>query len=161
MMAAATWFAPQVNAQGGARSIPVSFKVPAGPLNEAAPEVSELAKKTQVELYSGANSLVWESAGKKLSVCNFMLNDVRHRALYGKNGAWRWTEKSYKGTDLDKEIRTLIFQNYGEVTIEWVDEVTMPNADANYFVVISADKLIRRVRVVDGNIDTLEEFAKK
>jgi hypothetical protein len=162
MLATAAWYTPEVHAQGGTRSVPVSFKIATDPSNGVAnPEVSALAKKTQVELYSGADGLIWEAPSTNQSVCSFTLNNTRHRAAYDNRGTWRWTVKSYAAAGLSQEIKNMLIMDYGNVTIQWVDEVTMPDASANYFVVISSDKLIRRVRVVEDKTETLEEFAKQ
>lgn len=93
-------------------------------------------------------------------MCRFYVHNNLHRAFYTQNGQWVSTVSSYTGNKLDKKISDNVKSVYYNYDIVFVDQIDMTGNKTIYVVEIQNEKLIRKVRVENDEMEILQEFEK-
>jgi hypothetical protein len=89
-----------------------------------------------------------------------LVDGVLNKISYSKKGRWQYTIRYYEGTKLRKDLRNMVNDCYPRYTIfGYVAEVTVPGKCA-YLVMVENETSWKRIRVVDGGVDTYEEYTK-
>jgi hypothetical protein len=88
------------------------------------------------------------------------VDGIANRFLYAKNGRLLQTIRDYAPENLPEAISETVLNNYPRYSIFGiVNEVTIDNSTA-YLVMIENKKSWKRVRVLNGEVDTYEEYKK-
>jgi hypothetical protein len=98
---------------------------------------------------------------KKHTMISCYVGEKMSRILYNKNGRWRHTITTYENALLPENVRDFVEYSYPRYAIfGGIIEVTVGDTTA-YLVAIEDKKGWKRIRVVNGEMDVYEEYAKK
>lgn len=89
----------------------------------------------------------------------FYENDIRFMIDYNKKGEWISTIKSYDETLLSKEIANAVMTQFLGYSIVHVIEIHTKKVNL-HLVKIENKYLLKTVRVINGEMDVLEEYRK-
>ncbi len=131
-----------------------------GPINTAGLSALGKAEKSFYKAYPEAIKVEWSTLSDKTSMCRFYVHNNLHRAFYTQNGQWVSTVSSYTGNKLDKKISDNVKSVYYNYDIVFVDQIDMTGNKTIYVVEIQNEKLIRKVRVENDEMEILQEFEK-
>jgi len=118
------------------------------------------AEKSFYKAYPDAIKVEWSILTDKTNMCRFYVHDNLHRAFYTQNGQWVSTVSSYAGNKLDKRISDNVKSVYYNYDIVFVDQIDLAGNKTIYVVEIQNEKLIRKVRVENDEMEILQEFQK-
>ncbi|HTI92554.1 MAG TPA: hypothetical protein VL727_18290 [Puia sp.] len=92
----------------------------------------------------------------------FASGDVRYRVEYDSKGNWNGTEKGYKGTMLDRDIRRLVKQTYIDYDIAYVKEFMVPGMFGTpvYVITIEDEGSFKTLSVCEDEVRVKEEYLK-
>ncbi|HTE28931.1 MAG TPA: hypothetical protein VK666_01050, partial [Chryseolinea sp.] len=76
---------------------------------------------------------------------------------FDKTGNWSGTTRIYNETKLPRDIRRIVKSTYYDYAIKSVSEVTAAQK-LMYFVKIQDSVTLKTVRVMDGDMQVIEEF---
>jgi hypothetical protein len=99
---------------------------------------------------------VWDTnvAGYRAS---FRSENILYLVDYDKNGNWSGTTRIYNETKLPRDIRRIVRSTYYDYAIKSVSEVSSAQK-LIYFVKIQDAVALKTVRVMDGDMQVIEEF---
>jgi hypothetical protein len=92
-------------------------------------------------------------------IAKFKQNNIQNRVDYDKKGNWLTTFRYYGEDHLPREVRHLVKSSFYDFDIIVVTEVTVGNKTA-YLVSIEDKTSSKKIRVVDNEMDVLEDFVK-
>jgi hypothetical protein len=130
------------------------------PINAVGLSALGKAEKSFYKAYPEATKVEWSTLGDKTSMCRFYVHNNLHRAFYTQNGQWVSTVSSYTGNKLDKRISDNVKSVYYNYDIIFVDQIDMTGNKTIYVVEIQNEKLIRKVRVENDEMEIIQEFEK-
>jgi len=89
----------------------------------------------------------------------FRSENILYLVDYDKTGNWSGTTRIYNETKLPREIRRIVKSTYYDYAIKSVSEVTGAQK-LMYFVKIQDSVTLKTVRVMDGDMQVIEEFIR-
>ena len=134
--------------------------VVAEPMNAVGLSALGKAEKSFYKTYPDATKVEWSTLSDKTNMCRFYVHNNIHRAFYTQNGQWVSTVSSYPGNKLDKKISDNVKSVYYDYNIVFVDQIDLTGNKTIYIVEIQNEKLIRKVRVENDEMEILQEFEK-
>ena len=91
---------------------------------------------------------------------DFKLNGIANKVQYNKKGKWMYSVSHYEEAKLSDDIRDDVERAYpGYSVFGFVTEVKVLDKSAT-LVMIENRKTWKRIRIMDGNIETYEEYTK-
>lgn len=109
-------------------------------------------------VYKDASDVRWESLKDGGYVCRFAQDGVMKRAFYDNWGGWLTTISGYTAEHLPNDVRRQVRSVYYDYSILYVNEINMPDKPVSYVVQVQDKRSIRIVRVVDGEMEEIEEI---
>ncbi len=91
---------------------------------------------------------------------NFILNNIRCRLDYDKNGNWLHTIRYYDEKQLPVEVRRLVVSSYLDYTIRTVEEIEVPHNTIFYVIHLEGETNWINIKVADNEINELEKIKK-
>jgi len=88
---------------------------------------------------------------------SFRSENILYLVDYDKTGNWSGTTRIYNETKLPRDIRRIVKSTYYDYAIKSVSEVTAAQK-LMYFVKIQDSVTLKTVRVMDGDMQVIEEF---
>lgn len=110
------------------------------------------------KVYKDATDARWESLKDGGYVCRFVQNGVMKRAIYDQRGGWLTTIAGYTEEHLPNDVRRQVRSVYYDYSILYVNEINMPDKPVAYMVQVQDKRSIRIVRVVDGEMEEIQEI---
>lgn len=87
------------------------------------------------------------------------VNGIQNNILFSNKGAWLHTVRYYSPDQLPADVRLMVSRAYPKYTLLWASEVNTDGATA-YLVDIENKYLYKKIRVINGDMDTYQEFEK-
>jgi hypothetical protein len=91
-------------------------------------------------------------------IANFKEGRIRAKAYYDLKGWFAYCMKTYSGNLLTGDIRSAILQKFAGYAIDVVNEIT-DLEHPFYLIKIKSSTNIKTLRVLDGNVEVLEDFS--
>ncbi|MGZ8541331.1 MAG: hypothetical protein ACXWV6_11820, partial [Chitinophagaceae bacterium] len=95
-----------------------------------------------------------------LFVVYFTSEDIKSFVYYNNKGVFEFMIRYYNEEKLPADVRHLVKSNYYDFSIYHVTEVTRNNKIA-YAVKMEDKTLWKTVKVVDGEMELMEEYSKR
>jgi hypothetical protein len=100
------------------------------------------------------------SAEKTETHISCYVDGVLNKIDYTNKGKWLYTIRYFEESRLQQDVRNMVKDSYPRYSVfGFVAEVSVPGKTA-YLVMIEDQHSWKRVRVVDGSVDTYEEYNK-
>jgi hypothetical protein len=131
-----------------------SFNAPA---DLSANKFTAKAEKSFNKDFAGA-SPIWSESNDGYTA-TFTKNGIQSRVNYNKKGKWHSTIRYYGESELPQDVRHIVKSTYYDFSIFGVTEVSVEDKSA-YIVVLEDSRNFIRVKVLDGEMTTLETLAK-
>jgi len=116
------------------------------------------AMRNFVRTYKDASDARWQSLQDGGYVCRFMQNGVMKRAIYDEKGGWLTTIAGYTVEHLPVDVRRQVHSVYYDYSILYVNEINMPGKPVSYLVQVQDKRTIKIVRVLDGEMEEIQEI---
>lgn len=107
--------------------------------------------------YKNAMDITWYHLNDKRLMVRFFDNDVQTKIFYNKQGSNVAMIRYYTEDKLPGEVRRQVKSTYYDFNIFLVIEVTVGNQTA-YLVKIEDKACTKTIRVMNGEMDVIEEF---
>ena len=91
---------------------------------------------------------------------NFILNNIRCRLDYDKNGNWLHTIRYYDEKQLPVEVRRLVVSSYLDYNIRTIEEIKVPSNNMFYVIHLEGQTDWINIKVADNEINELEKIKK-
>lgn len=105
------------------------------------------------------DNVSWQKKEDGYRVC-FTDNGIRYMVDYDKKGNWVSTIKSYDETKLSVQIANSVKTGFLGYSIVWVIELKVRDATA-HLVKIENKESLKTVRVLNDELDVIEDYVKK
>lgn len=115
------------------------------------------AEKNFTRSYKNAKDVEWSLLKDRRLMVHFSDNDVQARIFYNKGGYQLGMIRYYTEDKLPFDVRHLVRSTYYDFNIFLVIETTVRNETA-YLVKIKDRSHTKTIRVVNGEMETIEEF---
>jgi hypothetical protein len=109
--------------------------------------------------FPGVNDEQWSEADNGWLLAHFNTPEIRSTAYYDNHGNWQYTFNYYGEDQLPKDVRALVKSTYYDYTISGVQEIRLQEKIV-YIVQLQDAKTWKKVRVMDGDMDLMEDFNK-
>jgi hypothetical protein len=139
-------------------SIWISLALLAGAHVPGEKAADDRAIRNFTRTYKGASDARWESLRDGGYVCRFKQNGVSKRAFYNKRGGWLATIAGYMTDHLPTDVRRQVHSVYYDYSILYANEIVMPDKPIAYVIQVQDGRTIRIVRVVDGEMEEIQEI---
>jgi hypothetical protein len=116
------------------------------------------AVRNFTRIYKDASEVKWESLNDGGYICRFIQNGVMKRAFYDERGGWLTTIAGYTAEHLPVDVRKQVHSVYYDYSILYVNEINMPGKPVSYVVQVQDKRAIRIVRVLDGEMEEIQEI---
>jgi len=103
-------------------------------------------------------SAIWTESNEGYTA-SFTKGGIQSRVNYNKKGQWHSTIRYYGESELPQDVRHIVKSQYYDYSIFGVTEVSVGDKKA-YIVVLEDSRSFIRVKVLDGEMTTLETLAK-
>jgi glycogen debranching enzyme len=120
--------------------------------------INSRAERDFSERFEAADKADWVEI-KEGFAAKFVNDGVDTKVFYNHKGRWFATIRIYDQYSLPKDVRKEVRSTYYDYNIYMVIEVTVGDKTA-YLVKIEDEKSMKTIRVLDGEMDVYEEFAK-
>jgi len=120
--------------------------------------VLEKATRNFSRDYKGVSGAEWQPMKEGGFVCRFIQDGVGKRAFYDKRGNWLSTVAGYTENKMPRAVRKTVLSNYFDYSILYVNEITMAGKPVVYIVQIRDKNVIRILRVVDEEVEEVQEL---
>jgi len=122
----------------------------------SSPDIRAVRNFTRI--YKDASDAKWEPLKDGGYICRFQQNGVKKRAFYDERGGWLTTIADYTAEHLPNDVRRQVHSVYYDYSILYVNEINMPGKPVSYVVQVQGKQSIRIVRVVDGEMEEIQEI---
>jgi len=109
-------------------------------------------------IYKDASDARWEVLKDGGYICRFLQNGVMKRAIYDARGGWLTTIAGYTAERLPNDVRRQVHSVYYDYSILYVNEINMPDRPIAYVIQVQDRRAIKIVRVVDGEMEEIQEI---
>jgi hypothetical protein len=116
------------------------------------------AFKNFSKTYRDASDVKWDMLRDGRVVCRFVQNGVMKRAIYNGNGGWVMTIAGYTEEHLPKDVWRQVHSVYYDFSILYASEINISGNPVAYLVQVRDKRTIRIVRVVDGEMEEIQEI---
>ncbi len=106
--------------------------------------------------YGNNRGEIWSSSSDGFRA-SFRSENMLYLVDYDKTGNWSGTTRIYNETKLPREIRRIVKSTYYDYAIKSVSEVSGAQK-LMYFVKIQDSVTLKTIRVMDGDMQVIEEF---
>jgi hypothetical protein len=80
------------------------------------------------------------------------------RAFYDERGGWLTTIAGYTAEHLPADVRRQVHSVYYDYSILYVNEINVPGKPVAYVVQVQDKRAIKIVRVLDGEMEEIQEI---
>ena len=122
-------------------------------------EISSNAVRNFMKDYKYVTNAKWSKLSKGYSVVNFTVDSIKTRIVYDRAGHCENTVRYYFENRLPPEVRHLVKSTYYDFNIYHIIEPTL-NGMTSYLVKMEGSTTWKTVKVVDGEIEEVEEYLK-
>jgi hypothetical protein len=130
------------------------------PRSVATSAVNGKAQKNFKKDYRQAVESEWSALVDNSLMCRFSLKNIPYRAFYTAHGQWLYTVSSYDASKLDKTVYDKIKSVYYNSSIVFVNQIDMVKGRTIYIVEVQDEKLIRKIRLEDDEMEVIQELEK-
>jgi len=124
------------------------------------PDEFKKAAKTFSRDYKNITDAKWFKLSKGFAVVHFTKDDIKTMILYNKRGTPETMFRYYSEDKLAFEIRHLVKSNYYDYSIFNVIEAHIGDK-ISYLVKMEDKTSWKTIKVVDGEMEVVEEYAKR
>lgn len=110
------------------------------------------------DAYENATDILWYHLNDKRLMVRFFDNDIQTKIFYNRKGNQESMIRYYTEDKLPNEVRRLVKAIYYDFNIFQVIEVTVGRQTA-YLVKIEDKSCTKTIRVMNGEMEVIEEFA--
>ena len=122
-------------------------------------EINIRAQRDFSREFKNVFDVKWVISANGLLAAYFTDAGIVTRRYYNKKGSYEYMIRYYNEDKLSRNIRHLVKSQYYDCTIEQVTEVTWRGVIA-YITKLQDDTSWKTVKVVDNEIELLEEYSK-
>lgn len=122
-------------------------------------DVNTKAERNFTKTYTNATGKQWYLLNDRRLMVHFFDNDIQTKVYYNKKGNRLAMIRYYTEDKLPNEVRHPIKATYYDFNIFLVIEVTVGNQTA-YLVKIEDKTCTKTIRVMNGEMDVIEEIEK-
>ncbi|MBO9203837.1 MULTISPECIES: hypothetical protein [Niastella] len=119
--------------------------------------INSKAVESFTKQYANATDITWSRANNREQVVRFFMNGIQSRIFFNNKGRQTAMIRYYTEDKLPKEPKQLVKSAYYDYHIFVVVEVTVDNKTA-YLVTIKNETNTKTIRVLNGEMDVIEEF---
>ena len=120
-------------------------------------DVNTKAERNFTKTYKNPTDIMWYHLNDKRLMVRFFDNDIQTKIFYNRNGNNVAMIRYYTEDKLPNEVRHPVKSTYYDFNIFLVTEVTVGNKIA-YLVKIKDKTCTKTIRVMNGEMDVIEEF---
>ena len=110
--------------------------------------------------FENATDIKWSRLNNGGSLVHFLRHEIETKVFYNKGGNKVGMIRYYREDKLPSDVRHLVKSTYYDFSIFLVIEVTVNNKRA-YLVKIEDNTCSKTIRVMDGEMNVIEEFEKR
>ena len=122
-------------------------------------EISTKAVRNFIRDYRNVTDAEWFRSPSGSFVVYFTSDIINNTIYYNKEGDAELIIRYYYEEKLPREVRHLVRSNYYDFSIYHVSEFTS-NGKTAYLVVLEDKTSWKKIKVVDGEIEVINEFSK-
>ena len=113
------------------------------------------------ENYAWVQDADWFNTVENNIYCVFQQGDITNRIFYDRNGYWQYSLISFPPSDLPKNVKKIVSENFNGYTISFVNEVLSINEEPVYMINIENGDDIKVVRVSGETIEVKQDIKKR
>ena len=122
-------------------------------------EISSNAVRNFMKDYKSVTNAKWSKLPHGYSVVTFTVDSIRSRIVYDRRGHCENTVRYYFENRLPPAVRHLVKSTYYDFNIYHIIEPTL-NGVTSYLVKMEGKTTWKTVKVVDGEMEEVEEYFK-
>jgi len=119
----------------------------------------ERAERDFSKSYKNASNIQWHETYDGGSVVDFTESDIKMKSVYNKKGNWIYTLRFYTENEMNKNEKSMIKNAYCNYTILHAIEVERFDKKV-LLVYMQNERSLKTARIMDGEIDIVEDFRK-
>ena len=109
--------------------------------------------------YKNASGVQWFNGYGGSSVVYFTEDNIKAKTVYNKKGNWEYTIRNYSASEISAEAKSMIKSEFSDYSI--IHGVEVERFDKKVLLVyIQNDRRLKTARIMDGEIDIVEEYRK-
>ena len=122
-------------------------------------EINTKVVKNFAKGFKNATGVKWMKTSGGLFAAYFVSDDIKNLVCYNKKGNYEFMLRYYKEEKLPREIRHLVKSSYYDFNIYLVTEAHR-NGKIAYVVQMEDKTSLKTIKIVDGEMETMEEYVK-
>ena len=140
-----------------------SSETPAQPeTNTAATTVSVKSSRAERDFtrnYKNASSVEWYDTYKGGTVVYFTEGNIKMKSAYDKRGTWLYTLRFFNENEISADAKSMVKESFSNYSIIRATEVERFDKKV-LLVYIQDDRNLKTVRIMDEEMDIVEEYRK-
>ena len=117
------------------------------------------AERDFSKIYRNASSVEWYHTYDGGSVVYFTEANIKMKSAYSKKGHWQYTLRYLSENEIGTEAKSMMRSGFPDYSIIRAIEVERFNQKV-LLVYIQNDRSLKTARIMDGEIDIVEEYRK-
>jgi hypothetical protein len=113
------------------------------------------------ENYAWVQNADWFSTAEKNMYCVFDQGNIVNRVFYDQNGYWQYTMVSFPASDLSRNLRKIVSDNFAGYNITYVNEIISETEEPVYMINIENADNIKVIRVTGDATEVKEDIKKR
>ena len=120
-------------------------------------DISSRAARSFAREYKGIDPRWYK--GDDWLAAYFTKNNTQVRVFYDSHGNYKYTMRSYQESALPKEVRHHVKSTLYDYSIFHINEISTPTGII-YFIKLEGKNSWKDIRIVDNEIESLQEYSK-
>lgn len=113
------------------------------------------------ENYAWVQDADWFNTAEKNMYCVFYQGNIVNRVFYDQNGYWQHTLVSFPPSDLPKNVKKIVTENFAGYNISYVNEIQSPSVESIYMINIENSDDIKVIRVTGEVTEVTQDIKKR
>lgn len=136
-----------------------SLKSPVKPQSQFLNDINVKAMRDFVSRFGDVSNAVWHK-NTDTYVAVFKRDSVQHRIVYTNRGDLSFIMKYYEENRMPRNVRAQVKSVYYDYKIFVIQEIQVADKPPIYIVNLQDDKEWMKVKLVQGEMEVMEEFKK-